>query len=79
MREYIKMIIFIVALGVISAGVLIGVDTLTKSRIEANKLREFQETILDANGTEYTSANINEIFEEVIEVQYPEDEFLIFP
>ena len=76
MREYIKMFIFIVALGVISAGVLIGVDALTNSRIEANKLREFQETILDANGTEYNSTNINEIFEEVIEVQYPEDESL---
>lgn len=72
MREYIKMIVFIFIVGVIAAGTLIGVDALTKTRIEANKLVKFQGAILNANGTEFNMNNIGEIYDEVI-VETPEE------
>lgn len=66
MRDYFKMIFFIVILGVLASSVLIGMDLLTKDRIEDNKLLEFQQTILSANNTEYTLTNINNLYDELV-------------
>lgn len=62
MKQYVKMVIFILALGAISAGLLIGVDLLTASRIEKNKMFELYGSILDANNVEYNQTNFDEVF-----------------
>ncbi|WP_162151166.1 FMN-binding protein [Haploplasma modicum] len=63
MKNYIKMVVFVLLMGAFSALLLIGVDVLTKDRISQNKLIELQSTILEHNGVLYTLDNVFELFE----------------
>jgi preprotein translocase subunit SecE len=36
MKEYLKMIVFVLVMGIVTSGVLIGMDQLTADRIAAN-------------------------------------------
>lgn len=63
MANYIKMVVFVLVLGAISALVLIGVDVLTKERIENNKKIELYSTIFDHNDVSYNESNLVELFE----------------
>ena len=62
MKQYVKMVIFIFALGAISAVLLIGVDLLTASKIEKNKMFELYGSILEANNVEFNQTNFDEVF-----------------
>lgn len=68
MKEYLKMILFVLIMGAITSGVLIGMDQLTAERIAANESAEIKTTIMDTYGIAYTPANLHEVFEEQIEV-----------
>ena len=69
MNQNIKMILFVIVLGLFTSGILVGMDALTRDRIEANKNYDNQSTVLIANGyaNQFTAANINDFFNEKIE------------
>src|SRR5690554_876372 len=71
LTNYLKMIVFVLLLGAISALVLIGVDVLTKDRIENNKKIELYSTILNHNDVKFNDNNLIELFEngEIIKVE----------
>lgn len=70
MNANVKMIVFVLILGLFTSGLLVGMDALTKDRIEANKNIDIQTTVLLANNfssTDFTVATINEFFNQKIE------------
>lgn len=70
MNANLKMIVFVLVLGIFTSGLLVGMDSLTKDRIEANKSIDIQTTVLMGNGfsnTDFTVANINEFFNQEID------------
>lgn len=68
MKEYLKMILFVLIMGAITSGVLIGMDQLTAERIAANESAEIKTTIMDSYGIAYTTTNLHEVFQEQVEV-----------
>lgn len=66
MNSYLKMIVFVVLLGLLTSGVFVGMEIWTGPLIEANAANEIKSTILDANGYSYTTATINDIFDQNI-------------
>ncbi len=69
MKQYLKLILFVLILGSITSGLLVGMDLLTRDRIEANKEALIKSTILDAHGIPYTFANIHEVFADTITIE----------
>jgi Na+-transporting NADH:ubiquinone oxidoreductase subunit C len=69
MKQYLKLILFVLILGSITSGLLVGMDLLTRDRIEANKEALIKSTILDAHGISYTFANIHEVFADTITIE----------
>lgn len=67
MSPSIKMIVFIILLGLITSGLLLGADALTEDRIAANQEFEILSTILDAYGESYTTANVNDVFADTVD------------
>ena len=59
MRQYIKMILFIVVLGSVVSFLLVGMDVLTKDRIAKNDEALLKSSILEAYQISY---NFNNIF-----------------
>lgn len=68
MSQYVKMLVFVLALALGTSGVLLGMEELTAERIEANAEIELQQTILDAYDISYTTTNINDVFESSVEI-----------
>lgn len=68
MKQNIKLMLFVLILGVLTSGLLVGVDALTRDRIAQNAEAELKAAILDANGEPYNLTNIHEVFAEAIEV-----------
>lgn len=68
MNRYLQMLIFAVVLGTITSTLLLGMDTLTRDRIAANQEVGLKSAILDAYDIDYTFANINEVFDEEIDL-----------
>jgi len=66
--QYVKMLVFVLALALGTSGVLLGMEELTAERIEANAEIELQQTILDAYDISYTTTNINDVFESSVEI-----------
>ena len=62
-RNYLKMIVFVLVLGTVSALVLIGVDVLTKDRIKNNKKMELYSTIFNHNNVSANGGDLIELFE----------------
>lgn len=69
MKNYLKLILFVIILGAVTSGLLVGADLLTRDRIEANKEALIKSTILDAHGIPYTFANIHQVFADTITVE----------
>ena len=68
MNQNIKMILFVVILGTLTSALLLGMDYLTRDRIQANQEAELKSTILDAYDVSYTLANIHDVFEDAVQV-----------
>ncbi len=66
--KYIQMVVFILILGVFTAAVLVGMDYLTADRIQANEEVELKSTLLDAYGIDYTLNDVNDIFDQSVEI-----------
>lgn len=66
--KYMQMVVFIFILGTFTAAVLVGMDYLTADRIQANEEVELRSTLLDAYGIDYTLNEVNDIFDESVEV-----------
>lgn len=79
MKQYIRMLLFVIILGGVTSGLLVGMDLLTKDRIALNKEARIKSAILDAYEIGYNLNNIHDVFDSEIEViQYEgEDTFYI--
>lgn len=73
MKQQLQMILFVLILGTVTSGLLVGADTLTKDRIALNQQAELQSAILDAYDISYNITQIASVFEEHIEVIESED------
>lgn len=67
MNSNLRVIFFVLIMGMIVSGLILGMDLLTKDRIEANELAETKSTILDAYGVSYTFSNIHDVFSDNVE------------
>lgn len=67
MNSNLKVIFFVLVMGMITSGLILGMDVLTKERIEANELAEIKSTILDAYEVSYTFSNIHDVFDENVD------------
>ncbi len=47
MKKYISMLLFVLILGIVASGILIGMDILTADRIEANEEIDLRLTVLN--------------------------------
>ncbi len=63
MHPHVKIISFMVVLGLIVSGFLVGMDLLTRDRIERNQAYRLQAAILAANDYDFTIGNFAEVFE----------------
>lgn len=68
MNQYMRMLVFVLVLAIGTSAVLLGMEELTAERIEANQEIELQQTILNAYDIEYTTTNINDVFDSSVEV-----------
>lgn len=68
MKKYINMIVFVVVLGLVASGILMGMNLLTEQRIEDNQAIEFRKTVLDTFEIDYTSGSINDVFLDEVQV-----------
>ena len=68
MKQNLKLMLFVLILGVLTSGLLVGVDALTRDRIAQNAEAELKAAILDANDEPYNLTNIHDVFAEVMEV-----------
>lgn len=62
MNRILKIMGFVVAMGVITSTLLIGMDVLTSERITRNEQALFQSKVLDAFEIEYNTSNIYDTF-----------------
>lgn len=69
MKEYLRLILFVIVMAAITSGVLLGVEALTAERIENNQDAKIKSAILDAHDIDYTIATINERFDSEINIQ----------
>jgi Na+-transporting NADH:ubiquinone oxidoreductase subunit C len=67
MKRYLKMILFIILLGSIVSGIFIGMEIWTGPLIKANADNDLKSTILNHSDISYTTAALNNIYEENIE------------
>ncbi len=67
MNRILKIMGFVVAMGVITSSLLIGMDVLTSERITRNEEALLQSKILDAFEIEYNTSNIYDTFTENVE------------
>jgi Na+-transporting NADH:ubiquinone oxidoreductase subunit C len=67
-NKYTQMVVFILILGIFTAAVLVGMDYLTADRIQANEEVELKSTLLDAYGIDYTLNEVNDIFDQSVEI-----------
>ncbi len=67
MKQNMKMMVFVLILGLLTSGLLVGVDALTRDRIEQNKIAQLKAAVLDANEVSYNFGNIHTVFDDEIE------------
>ncbi len=67
MHPHLRMISFMVIMGLIVSGFLVGMDVLTRDRIERNRAFRLQSAVLTANGHSFTLGNFADVFEENID------------
>ncbi len=66
MNKTMKMLVFVLLMGVVTSVLLVGVDAWTSPYIEANAQARLRSAVLNAHGISYTTGTINEVFEETI-------------
>lgn len=71
MKEQIKMILFVVILGIVAAAILLGTEGFTSDRILDNQEYAKKSTILKAFDIDYEQSTVIEIYDEAIK---PSDE-----
>lgn len=69
-----QMLVFVLAMGLITSFLLVSVSLLTRERILANQQAALQSAILQANGISFTAGEVNDIFNDTIEVIELEDD-----
>lgn len=67
MKEKISMLVFVIILGSISAGLLVGINNYTKPRVIKNNELKLKSSILDTFGMEYKEDTIEQVFSQNIE------------
>lgn len=81
MNYNLKVILFVLILGMVTSGLITGVDYLTKDRIAENELAEIKSTILSAYEISYTFSNIHDIFDEKVEtitIEYEGETYIFY-
>lgn len=73
MKRYLNMIVFIVILGIVASGILVGMELLTADRIEANEEIDLQKAILDGFGISYEQGSVLDIFESQVDMLTVDD------
>ncbi len=74
MNKNVRLMIFIILLGMITSGLLVGSYELTKDRIALNADIKLKSAILDGFDISYTTANIHDVFNQEIQViEYKND------
>lgn len=66
MKEQIKLIAFVVILGIVAAAILVGTDGFTKEMISNNQEYALKSTILNAFEVPYTSEDVNGVYDDNI-------------
>ncbi len=73
MNRNLRMVIFVVVMGIVTSVLLMGVDALTAERIQLNQQAQLQSAILDAYDIDYDAANIGQIFNDHFETKEIDD------
>jgi Na+-transporting NADH:ubiquinone oxidoreductase subunit C len=68
MNQNLKMMIFVVILGLVTSALLLGANALTEDRIELNKDAKLKSAILDGFDIEYNFANIHDVFDDSVTI-----------
>lgn len=68
MKEYLRMIVFVLIMGILTSGLLVGMDALTAERIAENESADIKTTIMDAYDIAYTTTNLHEVFASSVDV-----------
>jgi len=78
MKEHLKMIRFVVILGVIAAAILIGTQSYTMDRISDNKEYTLKSTILNAFEIAYTQDTVLQLYDEKVMEEIKGDTVLYY-
>jgi Na+-transporting NADH:ubiquinone oxidoreductase subunit C len=73
MKNYLRMLTFVLVMGLLTSGVFVGMELWTGPLIAANEANEIKTTILDAYDVPYTLGNIADVFEDAVEVETIDD------
>ncbi len=76
MNKTLSMFLFVVIMGTLTSGLLLGMDLLTRERIDTNKDYVWRTTILEHNDISYTTTNFMEFFtgdDPIIKTEIKED------
>ncbi|MCM8829738.1 MAG: FMN-binding protein [Candidatus Omnitrophica bacterium] len=68
MKEKIKIILFVIVLGMVSGSILLGVNRYTESRILQNQQLKIKKAVLDVFEIPYTKENIETVFNQNVEI-----------
>lgn len=78
MKGQLKMIAFVIIMGIISAAVLVGTDNFTKPTITTNQELALKSTILDAFGIPYEKSAIDEVYTKSIKSEDKGDSIIYY-
>jgi Na+-transporting NADH:ubiquinone oxidoreductase subunit C len=76
-KRYLKMLQFVLIMGLATSVVFVGMEYWTAPLISANAANELRSTILSANGISFTTGNINSVYSENVE-EIVVDDFVFF-
>ncbi len=66
MNPQVRILVFVAIMGMITSGMLVAMDLLTRDRIEENQAFSLYSAVLNANNHAHTTANFRDVFEEYI-------------
>uniref|UniRef100_UPI000685B4C2 FMN-binding protein n=1 Tax=Acholeplasma granularum TaxID=264635 RepID=UPI000685B4C2 len=69
MKKYLSMLSFVLILGLVSTGILMGADAITKDRIAINAEYAWKTAALSHHEAEFNDANFAQVFDETFEVR----------
>ncbi|MCK9235645.1 MAG: FMN-binding protein [Acholeplasmataceae bacterium] len=73
MSKNLKLMIFVLLMGLITSGLLLGASAITHDRIELNRDAKLKGAVLDGFEIAYTSFNIHEVFAENVTISEIDD------